>query len=70
VEVEGDRQAKSAATGVTDPHLGGNRRARGIELSTLSDRQQPGVEAGGVPDREELLRIGAGSVLPAELSWD
>src|SRR5712691_675340 len=50
--------------------MGGDRRVGSIELPTLGHRQQPGVEAGGVPDREKLLWIGAGSALAAELFWD
>jgi hypothetical protein len=49
VEVEGDRQAQSAAAGRTDPYLGGYGRVGSIELRTPGHRQQPGVEAGGVP---------------------
>jgi hypothetical protein len=50
--------------------MGGDRRVGSIELPTLGHRQQPGVEAGGVPDREKLLWIGAGSALAAQLFWD
>src|SRR5712691_2620591 len=50
--------------------MGGDRRVGSIELPTLSHRQQPGVEAGGVPGREKLLWIGAGSALAADLFWD
>src|SRR5436853_1886967 len=48
----------------------GDRRVGSIELPTLGHRQKPGVEAGGVPDREKLLWIGAGSALAAQFFWD
>ena len=70
VQVESDRQAKSTATGGTEPHMGGDSAAGSIGLPALGHRQQPGVEAGGVPDREKLLWVGAGSALTAELFWD
>ena len=70
MKVEGDRQATAAATGGTDPHMGGDRRVGSSELPTLGHRQQPGVEASGVPDREKLLGIGAGSALTAQFFWN
>jgi haloacid dehalogenase-like hydrolase len=36
-------------------HMGGDRRVGSIELPTPGHRQQPGVEAGGVAEREKLL---------------
>src|SRR5437879_12205458 len=57
-------------TGGTDSHMGGDRRVGSLELPTPGHRQQPGVEAGGGPDRETLFWIGAGSALAAELFWD
>src|SRR6266404_2580360 len=50
--------------------MGGDRRVGSIELPTLGHRQQPGVKAGGVPDREKLLWIGAESTLAAQFFWD
>src|SRR2546425_1697373 len=70
VDVQGDRQAEATVTGGTDSHPRGDARVGGIELPTLGHRQQRGLEAGSVPDGEQLLWIGTRPALAAHLPRD
>src|SRR2546430_9001420 len=51
-QVERDRQAEAAVTGGTDPHPRGDGRVGGVEVTTARHRQEGGLKAGGVPDRD------------------
>src|SRR5438445_4744654 len=70
VDVEGDRQAEAAVPGGTDSYPRGDLRVGRIELPTLGHRQQRGLEAGGVPDGEQLRWMGTRPALASHFPGD